>query len=110
MPGSRKPRNKLSRTIGRRIREFRNNRDWGQIDLEAHVDEIKSRSAISQFETGACLPSLNTLQSIAEAFEVDIASFLLNPSESYQHRVAIAVLECKNSNMLEAVGKLLDVE
>lgn len=110
MPGRRKSRDKLNRVVGRRIREFRHKLGWGQVDLEAHVDEIRSRSAISQFETGVCLPSLRTLQSIAEAFEVDIASLLLDPNEDFRHRVAMAVLECKNRNMLKAVGKLLDVE
>ena len=109
-PGKPKQRDELSRLIGRRIREYRHKRGWNQIDLEAHIDEVVSRSAISQFETGACLPALRTLQEISDAFGVDIVSFFLNPSESYRHRVAMAVLECKNQNILKAVGKLLDVE
>lgn len=44
-----------------------------------------------------------------QKFDVDAASLLLNPVENYQHRVAVAVLACRDRPLIEAVGKLLDV-
>jgi len=99
----------LGGIVGRRVRTLRRERGWDQVDLEAHIHETVGRSAISHFETGRTHPSLNTLVEFAQAFDVDAASLLLDPHGDYRHRVAIAVLACRDDNLLKAVGKLLDV-
>lgn len=99
---------RAAKLIGRRIRELREERGWDQIDLEAHIDGTVKRATISNFETGARLPSLHTLLQLAKAFEVEPAALLLNPSAELKHRIAVAALDAKDDTLVH-VGKLLDV-
>jgi transcriptional regulator with XRE-family HTH domain len=98
---------KLSRLVGSRIRELRVARGWQQVDLEAHIDGIASRSSISYLETGRTFPSRNTLHALARAFNVPPAVLFLDPSDRRQ-RIALALLTCDEA-LLPALEKLLDV-
>ncbi|MBK8013662.1 MAG: helix-turn-helix transcriptional regulator [Deltaproteobacteria bacterium] len=95
--------------MAKRIRELRHERGWNQIDLEAHLDERVKRATLSDFETGRRLPSVSVLMGIAEAFEVEPAALFLDPSETWKHKVALAVLEA-NEDQLQPIAKLLDIE
>jgi transcriptional regulator with XRE-family HTH domain len=98
---------KLGQLVGGRIRELRLARGWQQVDLEAHLDGIASRSSISYLETGRTFPSRNTLHALARAFNVPPAAFFLDPADRRQ-RIALALLTCDEA-MLPALEKLLDV-
>ena len=102
-------RTKIARILGGRIRELRHERHWGQVDLEAHLDGEIMRSTISCFETGKHLPSLESVQRLADAFETEPASLFLSPNQNLRHRVALAVLECSDET-LRHVAKLVDVQ
>lgn len=96
----------LARRIGKRIQGLRHANGWGQVDLEAHLDGALTRSTISYLETGSRLPSLRTLQLLADAFGVHPATFLLGPREDLRERVADAVLSCSERD-LRRIDKLL---
>ena len=99
----------LARLIGRRLRELRHARGWGQVDLEAHLDDTIKRATLSDYETGRRLPSLRTLKKIADAFEVEAAELLLSPGEHVHHRVAVAALKAPKQT-LKHVAKLFDLK
>jgi transcriptional regulator with XRE-family HTH domain len=98
---------KLGQIVGGRIRELRLGRGWQQVDLEAHIDGIASRSSISYLETGRTFPSRNTLHALARAFNVPPAALFLDPSDRRQ-RIALAVLTC-DEELLPALEKLVDI-
>ena len=66
------------------------------------------RSTISCIETGKHLPSLENLQRLADAFEVELATLFLSPNQNFHHKVAQSVLECPEET-LRHVAKLVDV-
>lgn len=68
--------------VGRRVREFRLERGWAQVDLEAHMEGRITRSQISYIENGERHVSLRTLAMLAEALEVHPAELLLDPRAS----------------------------
>ena len=78
---------RLARLIGKRIQELRHANGWGQVDLEAHLEGAVTRSTISYLETGRRLPSLRTLQQLADAFGVHPATFLVAPERDLRDRV-----------------------
>lgn len=99
----------LAKLLGTRLRELRHEHGWDQADLEAHLDEAVKRATLSDFETGRCLPSLRTLQKIAQAFNEEPATLLLDPASNFKHKIAIAVLKAPEDTLIH-VAKLLDLE
>lgn len=104
-----KDEQRLARLVGRRIRELREQRGWDQADVAAAVGEQFSRSAISNFETGARLPSLRTLLRLAETFDIELPLLLLDRHANLAHRVAEAVLRARPTKLAE-IAELLDIE
>lgn len=96
----------LVRLIGRRIREIRRERRWGQVDLAEH-SHVK-QAQISLIETAERGVSIPTLLEIAEALEVEPAILFLDPNKNQRHQVAIAVLNC-SERTLAAIAKLVDL-
>lgn len=92
--------------IGRRLRQLREDRGWAQVDLQAHLDDHVSQAALSMYETGKALPSISTLAQLADAFEVPVASLVLDPAASEREGVALAVLDAPLS-VLARVKKAL---
>jgi transcriptional regulator with XRE-family HTH domain len=68
----------LGKTVARRIRELRHARKWSQVDLEAATGCQISRSEISYLESGKRSPTLGTIAVLADAFEIQAASLLLD--------------------------------
>ena len=97
----------IAALVGRRIRQLRTERQWNQVDLEAHLSGIK-RATISDFETARSLPSLLTLFDLASAFGVEPGALLMEPDRQPRHRVAVATLQCSEAT-LKPIAKLLDV-
>lgn len=63
-----------SKEIGERIKKIRLTRKLKQIDLEAKTGIL--RANIARIEKGTHYPSLETLEKIAEALEISVATFL----------------------------------
>lgn len=63
----------LGKTTGRRMREIRKNKDISIVELAKTIGV--SKSLISQVERGEILPSLSTLEKVANALEIDITEF-----------------------------------
>lgn len=64
----------LDMTIGQRIRELRERKDWSQEDLarEAAI----TAAALSRIELGKVDPRLSTLRAFAAALGLDLAALL----------------------------------
>ena len=61
-------------TLSRAIKSHRKCADWSQSEF---ADRLKvSKQAVSKFETGGLLPSIETVIKISEIFEVDRSSFI----------------------------------
>lgn len=61
-------------TVGKRIKALRNERGLTQLELASSANI--SRSYLAGVETGKYNPSLKTLESIARALNVDVATLL----------------------------------
>ena len=99
----------LACLLGRRIRELRQERGWGQVDLAEYLDGRPKQATLSTIETGRRFPSYRTLEKLVRAFGVVPAALFLSPGENFRHRVAVAVLECSEET-LRHVAKLVDVD
>ena len=64
--------------FGRRVRLLRAKRNWYQEDLAAHAGI--SRSHLSHIERGSPEVCLDTIEHLAEAFEMDISELLQLPT------------------------------
>lgn len=60
--------------IGRRIRTMRKSRNMTQEDLARAIDQ--SPSSITMYETGRREPDLETLEALADVFNVSLASIV----------------------------------
>lgn len=69
-----KTRADRSQAIGKRVKKLRDERGWSEEKLARKAD--LSRQTIRNVEAGVGLPKLETLELIADAFEVSLA-FLL---------------------------------
>jgi transcriptional regulator with XRE-family HTH domain len=96
----------LARLVGRRICELREQRGWAQVDLAAHIDERAKQPTISAFENGRRFPSRATLEALATALDVEPAALMLDPNNP-RHRAALAVLKCKDRELLRSVSRML---
>lgn len=63
-----------------RIRQLREDQGWSQAELARRIG--CSRSLISMIETDQTLPTLRTLQKMAQEFNVSVASILPEPEPS----------------------------
>lgn len=61
--------------LGARVKELRLERGWLQRELAANAD-IGDRSSISEIERGQANPGLETLLSLAAAFEIGLLDLL----------------------------------
>ena len=68
-------------SIGKRISNARTNRGWSQYELATKVDI--STSLLSQVENDKAVPSLETLEKIAEALDLSVCYFLLDQEEVF---------------------------
>ena len=67
-----------SKNIGRQIRDLRLARGWRQNELAEKVG--LARSTMSHIESGKRSPTLNTLKTYCEVFNVDISYFGIETS------------------------------
>lgn len=98
-----------AKVLGRRVAELRRAREWKQIDLAAHMDDMIKRATISDIENGREMPSLRTIVHLARVFEVHPAELLLDVQGKAQHAAAAAVLHA-NRATLKAIADLLGRE
>lgn len=101
-----KSKKTVAQVVGARVREFRGERGWGQVDLEAHLDESPQQASLSAIENGRKYTSCRTVERFAEAFEVEPARFFLAPADSLRHRVADAVLNASQAELRKVAGVL----
>jgi transcriptional regulator with XRE-family HTH domain len=65
--------------IGASIRKYRIKRDWTQPELAAHLTKNKlrtSKAAVSYWESGSRMPSVEALYCIARTLRVPISELL----------------------------------
>lgn len=68
----------LTIRFGIRLRELRKDRGWSQ---EAFADHCGiARSYMSRLERGAGNPSLNAIETLAEALDVDVVDLFKDPN------------------------------
>ncbi len=73
MSKSRVP-NALTKKLGARVRALRKERRWSQADLGDHLG--MDRGHVSEIECGKRMVSLDTLQTLAEGFDITMSALL----------------------------------
>ena len=66
----------LAATLGRRLREARQQRGWKLIDVAARCDDSPTFQSLSLIERGVHAPSVATLRRLAVALEVSTDQLL----------------------------------
>ena len=74
----------LALAIGARVRTLRQERSLTAERL-AYQSEVSSKGYLSDIEHGLALPSLETLQALAQVLEVDLVDLLTSPEENPRH-------------------------
>jgi transcriptional regulator with XRE-family HTH domain len=69
--------------VGARIRRARLRKGLTQTELARRIDTADAQ--ISRWENGRAFPSLGTLEAIADALDVSIESFFVDPPGSGPH-------------------------
>ncbi|MGG9960872.1 helix-turn-helix domain-containing protein [Ferruginibacter sp. SUN106] len=67
-------RDKLKKTIGKRIIQLREQKGWSQSDLARACN--KDRQAIEKLENGRVNPTLYSLLEIADALEISLSKLV----------------------------------
>lgn len=70
--------------IGKKIAELRRERNWTQEKLAEKIDMTKQ--VISHYEKGIRKPSYEALEAIADAFNVDMSTFLTSEEQTRELR------------------------
>lgn len=66
--------NALTRKLGVRVRTLRKKRNWTQAELGDHLGI--DRGHVSEIETGKRMIRLETLQALAEGFDLSMSALL----------------------------------
>lgn len=98
----------LAKVVGRRIRQLRIERKWGQVRLVAQLDDAITQAAVSWLESGTHAPSFDTIIALSKAFNVPPALFFLRDDVA-RERLAGLILSASQRD-LEAIAALLAVE
>ena len=64
----------IKKKLGNRIRALREERGWSQVEMADLF--AMHRGYLSELETGKRDPSLSTLQTLAEGFDISISELL----------------------------------
>lgn len=72
-------------TFSERLKQLRNERGWSQDALAYNLGI--SRSAIGNYEQGQRLPDLETLEEMADIFNVDMAFITGKQEEKHSRRI-----------------------
>ncbi len=79
----------LAAAVGRRVRALRAAKGWN-LEKLAWAGGLSSKGHLSDLEHGLLVPTIATLQGIAEQLGVDLVDLLLQPEESLRHRMMAA--------------------
>lgn len=80
--------------VGRRIKQLREQQGWTQSELAKRA--VMSQAAISQFEEGNRLPSMQALEKVAGAFQMDVSSLLRDLSQTDEEKEQLIKLLTEN--------------
>lgn len=98
----------LKRSIGARVRQLREERRLTQDQLAEKIE--RSVDAISALERGVMLPSLNTVERLAEALHVPMAAFFDLTLESDPNRSALVATLIGQASKLDDATLQIAVE
>lgn len=102
--------NRISKEVGNRIRNLREERGWNQEEL-AHRAGI-NRTFLGEVERGAKKASIETIEKIANAFEISMGDFFkpIQSSSKYDGDTTLAVLiEKLNTVSIEDHKTMLEI-
>lgn len=80
--------------VGRRIKQLREQQGWTQSELAKKA--VLSQAAISQFEEGNRLPSMQALEKVAGAFQMSVSSLLKDLSHTDEEKEQLIKLLTEN--------------
>jgi len=90
--------------IGLRIRTMRKSRRMTQRDLARAIDQ--SQSSITMYETGRREPDFETLEALADVFNVPLSAFVIDDEPVYHSTVPLIVTTCEAEEIATTVDKL----
>ena len=99
----------LGKLVGRRIRELRQENEWNQVDLEHQLDGAISQATLSHYEVSRYMPSIQSVEQIAGAFDVPAALLFLDPSRSSRDRAAAKILTMKSKDVQRVLALLEEI-
>lgn len=80
--------------VGRRIKQLREQQGWTQSELAKKA--VMSQAAISQFEEGNRLPSMQALEKIAGVFQMSVSNLLADLNQTDAEKEELIKLLTEN--------------
>lgn len=80
--------------VGRRIKQLREQQGWTQSELARKA--VMSQAAISQFEEGNRLPSMQALEKIAGVFQMSVSNLLADLNQTDAEKEELIKLLTEN--------------